>query len=92
MWEFNPEGPRAIQRFLGMTHEEMYKLFFGPQIICPDITKDAGLRCNRPDTPVSSPHPKILPIYLSQHCPKKPLFDLGLDSEGKVDQVSGPPP
>ena len=25
MWEFNSEGPRAIQHFLGMTHEEMYK-------------------------------------------------------------------
>ena len=55
MWEFNPEGPRAIQYFLGMTHEEMYKLFFGPQIMCPDITEDAGLSCNRPDTQVSSP-------------------------------------
>ena len=30
MWEFNPEGPRAIQHFLGMTHEEMYKSFFEP--------------------------------------------------------------
>ena len=55
MWEFNPEGPRAIQYFLGMTPEEMYKLFFGPQIMCPDITEDAGLSCNRPDTQVSSP-------------------------------------
>ena len=24
MWEFNPEGSRTIQHFLGMTHEEMY--------------------------------------------------------------------
>ena len=55
MWEFNPEGPRAIQHFLGMTLEEMYKLFFGPQIRCPDTTEDAGLSCNRPDTQVSSP-------------------------------------
>src|SRR3954471_10779352 len=35
LWEFNPEGPRALQHFLGMTPEEMYKLFFGPQIMCP---------------------------------------------------------
>ena len=55
MWEFNPEGPRTIQHFLGMTLEEMYKLFFGPQIRCPDTTEDAGLSCNRPDTQVSSP-------------------------------------
>ena len=33
MWEFNPEGLQAIQHFLGMTHEEMYKSFFGPQIV-----------------------------------------------------------
>ena len=55
MWEFNPEGPRTIQHFLGMTLEEMYKLFFGPQIKCPDTTEDAGLSCNRPDTQVSNP-------------------------------------
>ena len=55
MWEFNPEGPQTIQHFLGMTLEEMYKLFFGPEIRCPDTTEDAGLRCNRPDTQVSSP-------------------------------------
>ena len=58
MWEFNPEGPRAIQHFLGMTHEEIYKLFFRPQIMRPDITEDAGLSCNRPDTQVSSPASK----------------------------------
>ena len=28
LWEFNPEGPRAIQSFLGLTHKEMYKSFF----------------------------------------------------------------
>ena len=55
MWEFNPEGPRTIQYFLGMTLEEMYKLFFGPQIECLDTTQDAGLSCNRPDTQVSNP-------------------------------------
>ena len=55
MWEFNLEGSRAIQHFLGMTPEEMYKLFFGPQIMCPDITEDASLSCNRPDTQVGSP-------------------------------------
>ena len=47
MWEFNPEGPRAIQSFLGLTHEEMYKSFFGPQVECPEITEDVGLSSNR---------------------------------------------
>ena len=42
MWEFNPEGPRTIQNFLGLTHEEMYKSFFGPQIECPDCGSGSG--------------------------------------------------
>ena len=50
LWEFNPEGPRVLQHFLGMTPVEMYKLFFGPQVVCPDSTEDAGVSCNRPDT------------------------------------------
>ena len=55
MWEFNPEGPCTIQNFLGLTHEEMYKSFFGPQIECPDTTEDVGLSCNRPAAQVSNP-------------------------------------
>ena len=55
MWEFNTEGLRTIQHFLGMTLEEMYKLFFGPQIRCPYTTEDAGLSCKRPDTQVTNP-------------------------------------
>ena len=56
MWEFNPEGPRTIQHFLGMTHEEMYKSFFGPQIGCSaDTIEDVGLSCNRPAAQVSTP-------------------------------------
>ena len=54
MWEFNPEGPRTIQHFFGMTLEGMYRLFFGSRIKCPDTTEDAGLNCNRPDTQVSN--------------------------------------
>ena len=54
-WEFNPEGPRAIQSFLGLTHEEMYKSFFGPQVECLDITKDAGLSSNRAAEQVRNP-------------------------------------
>ena len=40
---------------MGLTPMEMYKLFFGPQEMRPDLTEDAGLSCNRPDTQVSSP-------------------------------------
>ena len=37
-----------------MTPVEMYKLFFGSQEARPELTEDAGLSCNRPDTQVSS--------------------------------------
>ena len=47
LWEFNPEGPRVIRNFLGLTHEEMYKSFFGPQVECREITEDVGLSSNR---------------------------------------------
>ena len=55
LWEFNPEGPHAIQNFLGLTHEEMYKSFFGPQIECPDTSEDMGLSSNRTAAQVSNP-------------------------------------
>ena len=55
LWEFNPEGPRALQHFMGTKPAEMSKLFFGLQEVCPDLTEDAGLSCNRPDTQVSRP-------------------------------------
>ena len=54
LWESNPEGPRALHHFMGATPVEMYKMFFGSQAICPDLTEDAGLSCNRPDTQVSN--------------------------------------
>ena len=54
LWEFNPEGPRILQHFMGATPMEMYKLFFGPQVACPELAEDAGLSRNRPDTQVNS--------------------------------------
>ena len=54
MWEFNPEGPWTIQHFFGLKLEGMCKLFFGPQVKCPDTTEDAGLSCNRLDAQVSN--------------------------------------
>ena len=55
MWEFNPEGPRTIQSFLGLAHKEMYKSFFEPQIECPDTSEDVGLSSNRTAAQVSNP-------------------------------------
>ena len=52
MWEFNPEGPRTLQYFFGVTHKGMWKLFFRKRKHWPDTTKDTGLDCNHPDTPV----------------------------------------
>ena len=57
LWEFNPEGPRALQHFMGATPMELYKMFFGSQAMCPDLTEDAGLNRNRPNTQVSNPVP-----------------------------------
>ena len=65
VWEFNPEGPRAIQDFLGLTHEEMYKSFFRPQIECPDTTEDVGLSSNHTTDQVSYPLAEHTIFHLS---------------------------
>src|SRR3954466_9657887 len=66
LWEFNPEGPRALRSFMGVTPMEMYKLFFGSPKVSPDLTEDAGLSRNRPDTKVGdlAPGPSIRTIEL----------------------------
>ena len=91
LWEFNPEGPRVLQHFLGMTPVEMYKLFFGPQVVCPDSTEDAGLSCNRPDTQVSSLVPGLaIRIFII----KLPLKELSFKQEwiAKAKLIRCPPP
>ena len=65
LWEFNPEGSHAIQSFLGLTHEEMYKSFFGPQTECPGTTEDAGLSSNRAAEQVSNPLAEHTVFYSS---------------------------
>ena len=65
MWEFNPEGPHTIENFLGMTHKEMYKSFFGPQIECSDTSEDVGLSSNRTATQVSNPLAEYAIFHLS---------------------------
>ena len=78
LWEFNPEGPRALQHFMGVTPVEMYQLFFGSQAMCPDLTEDAGLSCNHPDTQVSSLVPGLaIHIFII----KLPLKDLSFKQE-----------
>ena len=75
LWEFNPEGPRALQNFMGATPAEMYSLFFRSQEMCPDLTEDAGLSRNRPDTQVSNlvPGPSIHIIVINLPL-KEPSF------------------
>ena len=65
LWEFNPEGPRTIQNFLGLTHEEMYKLLFGPQVECPDTSEDVRLSSNRTAAQVSNPLAEHIVFHLS---------------------------
>ena len=61
-----------------MTPVEMYKLFFGPQVVCPDSTEDAGLSCNRPDTQVSSLVPGLaIRIFII----KLPLKEMSFKQE-----------
>ena len=53
MWEFNPAGPRTLQRFFGTTHEDIWKLLFKAQKLWPETTEDIGLDCAHPATLVS---------------------------------------
>ena len=80
LWEFNPEGPQALQHFAGATPMEMYNLFFGSQAMCPDSTEDAGLSCNRPDTQVSS---HVLGHAIRIFIKKLPLKEMSLKHECK---------
>ena len=92
LWEFNPEGPRALQNFMGAMPAEMYRLFFGSQEMCPDLTEDAGLSRDRQDTQVSSSesgHSVYVPFWSSL---PDPLFFTGMGGAIKADKVSGPPP
>ena len=85
MWEFNPEGPRTIQHFFGVTLEEMYGLFFGSRIKCSDTTEDVGLNCNRPDTQVSNPATEHAALYFCYNIIPKNCSTPGLDKEGEAD-------
>ena len=58
---------------MGATPAEMYKLFFGSQMMCPDLTEDAGLSCNRPDTEVSNLVPGLTINIIVINLPLKEL-------------------
>ena len=88
MWEFNLEGPRTILHFFVLTLEGMCKLFFAPQVKCPDTTEDAGLSCNRPDTQVSNPKTEHF-IYIYHNHYSKNLPWPGMAQQGGENQVSG---
>ena len=92
MWEFNPEGPRAIQNFLGLTHEEMYKSFFGPQIECLDTFEDVSLSSNRTMAQVSNPLAEHTVFLLSGHHSKGSLFDQDWIAKAKMIRCSAPLP
>ena len=77
---------------MGTTPMEMYKLFFGPQVACPELNEDAGLSCNRQDTRVSSLvfGRTICLLFIIRFLTRYP--PTGVDSASKADKVSGPPP
>src|SRR3954469_13771916 len=60
---------------MGLTPTEMYKLFFGSQEASPDLTEDAGLSRNRPDTQVgdlvSGPPIRIINLLFKSTSPFK---------------------
>ena len=60
-----PGRTAHYSEFLGMMHEDMYKSFFGPQIECPDTTKDVGLSSNRTAAQVSNPMAEHTIFFLS---------------------------
>ena len=53
MWEFDPAGPRTLQRFFSTTHKDIWKLLFKTQKSWLETTEDRSLDCARPATPVS---------------------------------------
>ena len=59
MWEFNPEGPRTLQRFFGTTHGEIWKLLFKAQKLWLETTDDIRLGCDHLATQVSVQFPNI---------------------------------
>ena len=77
---------------MGATPVEMYKLFFGPQARCPDLSEDAGLSCNRQDAKVSSSvFGHTIRIFIIKRPFDRAILSTGVDSEGKAYQVSSPP-
>ena len=72
-----------------MTLEGMYKLFFGPQVKCPDTTEDAGLSCNRPDTQVSNPETEHF-VYIYHNIILKILR--GQEWLSKAERIRCPTP
>ena len=89
MWEFNPEGPQTILHFFGLTLEGMCKLFFIPQVKCPDTTEDAGLSCSCLDTQVSNPKTEHF-VYIYHNIILKILH--GQEWHSKAERIRCPAP
>ena len=53
MLEFDPAGPRTLQRFFGTKHEDMWKLLFKTQKTWPKTTDYLGVDCTHTVSPVS---------------------------------------
>ena len=64
--EFNPIGPRTLQRFFKTTHEEIWKLLFKAQKTWPKKTEDIGLDSENPATHVSILVPNTISVHKSK--------------------------
>ena len=78
---------------MDLTPLKMYKLFFGSQEMRLELTEDAGLSCNRPDTQVSCPVSGHIVHLFTVGLPFNQL-SLGQEwiAQAKNYTVSGPPP
>ena len=89
IWEFNPEEPRALKRFFGTTHENIWKQLFKAQKKWPKKTEDIGLDIKNPATAVSIIFSKTYPTNISYTIEIiLPAFLTGLDGKGGADQMS----
>ena len=78
---------------MGTTPVDMYKLFFGSQEMCPDLTEDAGLSCNRSDTQVSSPVPRhVIRIFIIKLPLKEPSLKQEWIAKAKLIRCPAPLP
>ena len=54
LWEYDPTEHQTLQELYDSSHKDIWKVFFKSSKSWAGSAEDAGLNCNRPDTPVST--------------------------------------